>query len=419
MTSDGRLPFSSAELDGLLDEAGIDVLLATSKHNVRYLLGGHSHHFFESMEAIGTSRFLPIVIYPKGRTDDAAYIGFRNEGDMMRVRESEGKPLWPSTVRTAASSAPEAMDQAIDHLRRIGAEGKRIGIEPAFLPNDVATRLQQAFSATPLRDGHRALELLRAVKTPHELALLEQASDRVVESMLAVFARHGAGASKRAMVQALRIEETSRCLTFDYALITLGGSHNRAPSDEILKDGDIVSIDSGGSLQGYIGDLCRMGVAGDPDAELQDLLALVDAVQLAARKGVRPGAPGAEIYAQAQPALAAAGQSDQLHFVAHGMGLVSHEAPRLTARGPVPYAATDAERPLQPGMVLSLETTLMHPRRGFIKLEDTVAVTETGCRGFGDRGRGWNSRRKLTGTSTKRSASTLARRQARRRTAQG
>lgn len=41
-------------------------------------------------------------------------------------------------------------------------------------------------------------------------------------------------------------------------------------------------------------------------------------------------------------------------------------------------------------MVLSIETTLLHPRRGFIKLEDTVAVTETGWTAFGDAGRGWN-----------------------------
>ncbi len=41
-------------------------------------------------------------------------------------------------------------------------------------------------------------------------------------------------------------------------------------------------------------------------------------------------------------------------------------------------------------MVLSIETTLKHPSRGFIKLEDTVAVTADGWEGFGDRGRGWN-----------------------------
>ena len=63
------------------------------------------------------------------------------------------------------------------------------------------------------------------------------------------------------------------------------------------------------------------------------------------------------------------------HFLAHGMGLVSHEAPRLTNSGPVPYDAYDADRPLETGMVVSVETTLAHPNRGFIKLEDTVIVT--------------------------------------------
>ena len=67
-----------------------------------------------------------------------------------------------------------------------------------------------------------------------------------------------------------------------------------------------------------------------------------------------------------------------------------HEAPRLTGRGPVPYPADHAETPLAAGMVLSIETTLGHPRRGFIKLEDTVAVTEDGREAFGDEGRGWN-----------------------------
>ena len=41
-------------------------------------------------------------------------------------------------------------------------------------------------------------------------------------------------------------------------------------------------------------------------------------------------------------------------------------------------------------MVLSIDTTLPHRRRGYIKLEDTVAVTETGWEGYGDGGRGWN-----------------------------
>jgi Xaa-Pro aminopeptidase len=77
-------------------------------------------------------------------------------------------------------------------------------------------------------------------------------------------------------------------------------------------------------------------------------------------------------------------------FLAHGMGLVSHEAPRLTNSGPVPYDAYDAQRPLETGMVVSVETTLLHPHRGFIKLEDTVVVTANGHEIYGDRARGWN-----------------------------
>ena len=41
-------------------------------------------------------------------------------------------------------------------------------------------------------------------------------------------------------------------------------------------------------------------------------------------------------------------------------------------------------------MIISIETTMLHPTRGYIKLEDTVAVTENGWTGFGDGGRGWN-----------------------------
>ncbi|MGB7075936.1 MAG: M24 family metallopeptidase, partial [Xanthobacteraceae bacterium] len=57
---------------------------------------------------------------------------------------------------------------------------------------------------------------------------------------------------------------------------------------------------------------------------------------------------------------------------------------------PVPYDAYDADRPLETGMVVSVETTLQHPRRGFIKLEDTVVVTAAGFEVHGDRIRGWN-----------------------------
>jgi Xaa-Pro aminopeptidase len=68
-------PFDAGRLDELMEAAGLDALLATSKHNARYLMGGYSFLFFSSMEAIGHSRYLPVVVYVKGRPDRAAYVG--------------------------------------------------------------------------------------------------------------------------------------------------------------------------------------------------------------------------------------------------------------------------------------------------------------------------------------------------------
>jgi Xaa-Pro aminopeptidase len=157
-----------------------------------------------------------------------------------------------------------------------------------------------------------------------------------------------------------------------------------------LRRGDILSLDSGGNYRGYIGDLCRMGILGEPDGELEDLLGFVEEVQQAARKPMKPGARGGDIFSVAEDLVRKSPHKAYVEFVAHGMGLVSHEAPRLTTTGPVPYSAYDADRPLESGMVVSVETAIRHPRRGFIKLEDTVVVTDHGHQGFGDRARGWN-----------------------------
>ena len=151
----------------------------------------------------------------------------------------------------------------------------------------------------------------------------------------------------------------------------------------------MLSIDSGGNLQGYIGDICRMGVLGEPDAELVDILAEIEGVQQAAFARIGPGQTGADMVAAAEAALRLGVNAACNDFFAHGMGLITHEAPFLMTNHPVAYVGSDAETPFVPGMVLSVETTMLHPGRGFIKIEDTVAVTATGYELFGAANRGW------------------------------
>src|SRR5437660_3676008 len=109
------IPFDHARLDRLMDEAGMDVLLATSKHNVQYLLGGHRSIFFDYMDAIGLSRYLPIVVYAKGAPQKAAFIGHRLESYQREVQ-----PFWTPETQTTSSGSLDAMQKAVDHLRRSG-----------------------------------------------------------------------------------------------------------------------------------------------------------------------------------------------------------------------------------------------------------------------------------------------------------
>ena len=267
---------------------------------------------------------------------------------------------------------------------------KRVGVERAFLPADAAELMARELPGVTFVEAHLPLERLRARKTREELDLLRAASELVVDSMLAVIASHGPGATKAELVEALRREEVNRGLTFEYCLITAGTSLNRAPSDQVWGAGDILSIDSGGNYKGYIGDLCRMAIQGEPDSELEDLLGEVDEIQMAARKPIRAGVEWRRHLRQRRRSVGeiVAREFDRVRRARDG----PHQ-PRGAASDQSradPYPAYDADRPLESGMVISIETTIAHPRRGFIKLEDTVAVTDQGWEAFGDRGRGWN-----------------------------
>ena len=381
MDSELPAPFDTALLDRLMGEAGMDMLLATSKHNVQYLLGGHRSAFFNATDAMGLGRYLPVLVYPRGAPERAAYVGHRLETQQRQVA-----PFWPATARTDSAYGPDAVEKALAYLE---TPPRRLGVEMAFLPLDAAEVIRRLLPGAELVDATPVLERLRLRKSAAELAQLRLATEKVADAMAEAFAAARPGMTKRQLVQVLKEAEVRRGLAFEYCLITAGAGLNRAVTDQVIEAGDVISLDSGGNAHGYIGDICRMGIVGEPDAELRSLLDTVDAVQHAAFKAVRPGAPGGAIYDAALAEIRDRQLGSEWHFLAHGVGLVTHEGPRLTRRGPAPAPDDDSKRPLEPGMVVSIETTLMHGCRGFIKLEDTVAVTETGHEVYGGHIRGW------------------------------
>ncbi|MBU2981421.1 Xaa-Pro peptidase family protein [Lentibacter algarum] len=380
------LNYDFDHLDALMDEAGLDVLLVTSKHNAQYLMGGYRFIFFAAMDAIGHSRYLPVFAYVKGDKSKTAYVG-----NTMEKGEHDNAPFWVPHFYPMSWGSLDGMGTAIEHLKKMGVTTGRIGVEHPFVPSDTMELLQSSLPDCEFASATTVMENLRAVKAPAELAQLRAASEKITDSMQSTFAATGEGATKHEIIERLRLEETKRGLTFDYCLIAMGSSHNRAGSDQAWQPGEVLSLDSGGNMNGYIGDICRMGVLGAPDSELVDLLGEIEEIQQAAFAEVKAGASGAEAITAGQEALARQPNKDHTDFFCHGMGLVSHEAPFLLTNKPVAYEGRDADKPLKTGMVLSIETHILHPKRGYIKLEDTLAVTDTGYEMFGTKGRGWNA----------------------------
>jgi Xaa-Pro aminopeptidase len=379
-------PFDVARLEELMARADVDVVLATSWHNVQYLLGGYRFFMYAGLDAVGLSRYLPALGYARGRPDAAFYVGAGNEDWDTDVR-----PLWVREIRNAAWGSEHAAQLAADALRARGYAGATVGVELPYLPADAFAALQSALPGARFVDASELLEELRAVKRPDELDLLRRGATAVVDAMLATFGAVHPGDSKRQIAERLRQEQTTRGLRFAYCLIAAGADLNRAPSEQVLRSGEVVSLDSGAELGGYVADVARMAVAGEPSARAQDLLAQVDEVQQAARQTIAAGVRGDEIFKRARAAMAACPDAAHMSFLAHGTGLVTHEAPRLTATGSPPYPAAHAEQPLRAGMVLSVETHVADPEVGFVKLEDTVIVTADGADAVADHGRSWNA----------------------------
>lgn len=378
-------PFDVAHLDELLEAARIDALLATSPHNTRYLLGGYRFFLYDRLDPIGPSRYLSVLGYPRGTAANAFYVGAGNED-----WGTDSWPLWVTNVENVAWGTADAARVASRRLRKLGLERARIGIEPAFLPADASAALASELPEAELIDAGLLLDELRAVKTASELDLMRRGANAVVDAMLATFAAIEPGTTTREACEVLRVEQTQRGLTFDYCLIAAGNSQNRAPSERVLEPGAVLSLDSGADLRGYTADLTRMGIAGEPSPRHVDLLAAVGSVQDAARAVAVTGRRGGDLFDVAEAAIAEIHDAPHMSFLAHGTGLLTHEAPRLTATGSPPYPATHREAALRTGMVLSIETHVNDPEVGFVKLEDTVIVGDEGPEPVADHGRGWN-----------------------------
>ena len=132
-------------------------------------------------------------------------------------------------------------------------------------------------------------------------------------------------------------------------------------------------VDFGARFEGYCSDMTRtvwVGHVADP--ELRRAVEVVLASQAAGVAAVGPGVACAEVDKVCRDVIAGAGWGDFfVHGTGHGVGLDIHEAPSV--------AATSVDT-LEVGHVVTVEPGVYLPGLGGVRIEDTVVVTEDGCR---------------------------------------
>jgi Xaa-Pro aminopeptidase len=328
-------------------DRGIEALLVTRPENVRYLTG-----FTGSNGSVLVSQRRPVLV------TDFRY-KLQAAGQARGVRVLIQKKDWQSAVAEAA--------------RRAGADV--LSFDETSLTHERIHLLKK--QGLRLKPGKDAVAELRRIKDERELAAIRTAIRRAEESFRELESRIRPGAKERDLALALELlmrEKGSRRAAFD--IIVASGRNGAMPhasvSDRRLRAGDLVTVDFGAEADGYVCDITRTLCVGRPTARQREIHDLVRRAQQAAMDAVRPGLPCKGVDKAARDIIDAAGHKKHFgHGTGHGVGLLVHEGPTVSA------LSKDA---VQEGMVFTVEPGVYIPGWGGVRIEDMVLVTEQGAK---------------------------------------
>ena len=378
------------------------------------------------------------VLYPYRQDSDFGYVTAFPEADAVCLLAPEAPERYVLFVR------PHDPERAIWIGARVGIEGavQQYGADAAFpldeleqvLPRFLekaahvyhsvaredpltarllagirraqAARPRSGTGPTAIRDPADILHELRLRKEPAELARLRQAIAIACEAHREAMRTARPGMNEFE-VEAL-IDFTFRrrgAVGPAYASIVAGGANatvlHYTQNDRPLDAAALLLVDAGAEYAGYCADVTRTWpVERRYEGAQRELYDAVLAAQTAALAAVRPGATLEELHHAALRVLVDAlvslrllgGSTDEvleketyrrfyMHRTSHWLGRDVHDVGL--------YATDGKPRPLEPGMVFTVEPGLYVPAnaedvpkafRGIgIRIEDDVLVTETGA----------------------------------------
>lgn len=332
------------KLIGAMAEKGLEAAWILSPENIRYLTG------FAGEGSLFVSGDGAIIL------TDFRYIE-------QAARESPGIPVLRTTSDLKAEEALENL------LAERGL--KSVAIERNLVTLDAFDRLPKGVEYPSLSG---IPEKLRRIKDESELDLIRKASKiacKAFDEMLSVIR---AGMTEKEVA----IELNHRMLRLGsekeaFATIACAGVNgalpHAVPSDHVLAEGELLTMDFGAQVGGYKTDMTRTVAIGKVSDELKAVYNAVLTAQEMALNAIRGGVSCREVDKIARDYLEARYPGAFGHSLGHSVGLFIHEGPQLSAK---------SEDVLEPGQVMTVEPGVYIPGLGGCRIEDIVVITATG-----------------------------------------
>lgn len=338
-----------------MKERGLDLLLLTPGADMLYLTGFEHGHAYERLLAFGL------------RSDgSASWIC-----PAMNVPQVQQQALPDHKVR-GWSDAETYLPALRDIIRDSALVAFDDDARSAFLLDLLSdARGSRVIKASSLMRG------LRMKKDAAELAALRAAAKTVDDTVADAISFCVPGRTEAEVDRLLREALLRRSPESSVAFSIIASGRNGAlphheTSSRKIERGDVVIVDYGTRLNGYLSDITVTCSAGEPsDPQAREVYKVVwDAAQ-AAIAAVKPGVACEAVDRAARDVIDRAGFGERfLHRTGHGIGLQGHEPP---------FMVSGNDDLLEEGMTFSIEPGIYLPGRFGVRLEIIVACGRDGA----------------------------------------
>ncbi|PZN96263.1 MAG: peptidase [Alphaproteobacteria bacterium] len=352
-----------AKVQGLMRDAGVGALLVEAGSSLRYFTGINWWRS-ERMTAALIPAEGPLCVITPFFEEPSIREMLAVPGDVRVWQEDENPHALVAGWLTERKLAgrPVAVEETVRYF--------------------IVDGLRKALPGVAVQSGAALVNACRLIKSPAEIALMQRASDITVAAYRATAPRIALGMDGE-QIYALMAAETARLggqtpsggVQLNEGSALPHGSRQR----QTVREGSVILMDCGCTVDGYHADISRTLVFGSPDARQRQLFEQVrlgqDTAMAAARVGVPAGQVDDAVRATYMPLGYGPGYKlpGLSHRTGHGIGLDVHE--------PVNLVHGEA-MPLAPGMCFSNEPGLYVPGSYGVRIEDCFYMTASGPRWF-------------------------------------